>query len=389
MFNKMEVFKMKMTKFASKCAAVLCAMAVMVPAAAVAVPGTSVFSSNAIVASAAVTDFQYQGNFLTGDLFCKAGESFTMTVTLGAEDEKYGLDGFTYEWYYAPANSDNWTQLSYTTKSITLKMSTAFNGAHIKAVKVNKTTGEKKELPVRTVSCTEITASLGVPTYDGDNWLKVPVYVKGALKNQISSLGCSLVVNPNVFDDCEFEFDCDTGDVDQSFSAYPDPDEAGVYNHITYTVMKPNTVNSYGLYGYFYVHAKDMSKVNGQTLKLRARGDSSVTGEGIDGNIIYGVNFKNTTVDTSLKALYPSVQTQVKDHKIGFKWNAIDGAEKYGIAVFQANKWVVKKQVDGNVTSWTSPQVGNGTYKMAVCAKVNGEWVKDNINQHTFNVTVK
>ena len=86
--------------------------------------------------------------------------------------------------------------------------------------------------------------------------------------------------------------------------------------------------------------------------------------------------------------LYPVVKTQVKDHKIGFKWDAVEGAEKYGIGVYQANKWVVKKQVDASVHTWTSPKVANGTYRMVVLAKVNGEWVKADVFKHAFYVTV-
>ena len=86
--------------------------------------------------------------------------------------------------------------------------------------------------------------------------------------------------------------------------------------------------------------------------------------------------------------LYPVVKTQVKNHKIGFKWNAVEGAEKYGIGVYQANKWVVKKQVDASVHTWTSPQVANGTYRLVVLAKVNGDWVKADVFKHAFYVTV-
>ena len=92
---------------------------------------------------------------------------------------------------------------------------------------------------------------------------------------------------------------------------------------------------------------------------------------------------------TPSPSLYPVVQTQVKNHKIGFKWNKIQGAEKYGIGVYQANKWVVKKQVDGSVTTWTSPQVANGTYRLVVLAKVNGQWVSADVFKHAFYVTVK
>jgi len=86
---------------------------------------------------------------------------------------------------------------------------------------------------------------------------------------------------------------------------------------------------------------------------------------------------------------YPAVQTQVKDNKIGFKWTDVPGAEKYAIAVYQANKWVVAKQFDGSVHTWTSPQVANSTYKLAVVAKVNGQWVTAQAEQHSFKVTVK
>ena len=86
--------------------------------------------------------------------------------------------------------------------------------------------------------------------------------------------------------------------------------------------------------------------------------------------------------------LYPSVQTQVKNGKIGFKWTKVPGAEKYGIGVYQANKWKVVKQVDSSVTTWTSPQVGRGTYRLVVLAKVNGQWVNADVFKKSFYVTV-
>ena len=63
--------------------------------------------------------------------------------------------------------------------------------------------------------------------------------------------------------------------------------------------------------------------------------------------------------------------------------------EKYGVGVYQANKWVVKKQVDASVTTWTSPQVSNGTYRLVVLAKVNGQWVNADVFKKSFYVTVK
>ena len=94
-----------------------------------------------------------------------------------------------------------------------------------------------------------------------------------------------------------------------------------------------------------------------------------------------------TPADTAV-SLYPVVQTQVKDSKIGFKWNKIPGAEKYGIGVYQANKWVVKKQLDGSITTWTSPQVRSGRYRLVVLAKVGGQWINADVFKKSFYVTV-
>ncbi|WP_295157349.1 fibronectin type III domain-containing protein [uncultured Ruminococcus sp.] len=96
----------------------------------------------------------------------------------------------------------------------------------------------------------------------------------------------------------------------------------------------------------------------------------------------------NVTPNDAAPDLYPVVKTQVKGNKIGFKWTKIPDAEKYGIAIYQANKWVVMKQMDGSVTTWTSPQVRNGTYRMVVLAKVKGQWVNADVFKKSFYVTV-
>ena len=87
-------------------------------------------------------------------------------------------------------------------------------------------------------------------------------------------------------------------------------------------------------------------------------------------------------------SLYPEVETQVKDGRIGFKWNKIPGVEKYGIGIYQTNKWKVVKQLDGSITTWTSPQVRSGKYRLVVLAKVNGQWVNADVFKKAFYVTV-
>ena len=93
--------------------------------------------------------------------------------------------------------------------------------------------------------------------------------------------------------------------------------------------------------------------------------------------------------NSELPAGFPKVETQVSGSKFKLDWTAVDGAEKYGIAVYQGGKWVVKATVNGDVTSFTSPEVAAGTYKMVVCAKVNGKWDTRALNSRAFGVTIE
>ncbi len=77
-------------------------------------------------------------------------------------------------------------------------------------------------------------------------------------------------------------------------------------------------------------------------------------------------------------------------HQFRITWSAVKGATKYGIAVYQGGKWKVQKQVESNVTSFTSPKLKAGqTYKLVVCAKVNGDWDKSSLSKRAVTVTIK
>ena len=93
--------------------------------------------------------------------------------------------------------------------------------------------------------------------------------------------------------------------------------------------------------------------------------------------------------NSELPDSFPKVETQVSGSKFKLDWTAVDGAEKYGIAVYQGGKWSVKVTVNGDVTSFTSPEVAAGTYKMVVCAKVNGKWDTRALNSRAFGVTIE
>ena len=86
---------------------------------------------------------------------------------------------------------------------------------------------------------------------------------------------------------------------------------------------------------------------------------------------------------------YPVVTAEVSGKQFRLKWKPADAAEKYAIAVFQSGKWVVKVQLNSDVTSYTSPKLNNGTYKLVVCAKVNGKWDTSDLNKRAVTVTIK
>ena len=99
-------------------------------------------------------------------------------------------------------------------------------------------------------------------------------------------------------------------------------------------------------------------------------------------------NAITVTPKDTVTNLYPKFQTKVINGKIGYKWEAVPGAEKYAVAVCLANKWQIAKLLDSNVRTWTSPKVQSGSYKTVVVAKVNGKWVTAQALAHAVTVSV-
>lgn len=115
--------------------------------------------------------------------------------------------------------------------------------------------------------------------------------------------------------------------------------------------------------------------------------------------------FKAITINAneSVASKYPRVTDVVynyevedivnknKYHQFKVYWDAVDGAEKYGVAVFIANKWKIFTQdIPANITKFTSPKLEAGkTYKLVVCAKVDGKWDIDDLESRAFSVSVE
>ncbi|WP_024859080.1 CHAP domain-containing protein [Ruminococcus albus] len=94
-------------------------------------------------------------------------------------------------------------------------------------------------------------------------------------------------------------------------------------------------------------------------------------------------------VQAPAKKKYPVVTTEVQGRQFRLKWTPVDGAEKYGIAVFLAGKWKVHAYMPGNSNTYTSRKIPSGTYKVVLCARVNGEWDTSNINKRAFEIVIK
>ncbi len=92
------------------------------------------------------------------------------------------------------------------------------------------------------------------------------------------------------------------------------------------------------------------------------------------------VNGKTSSDSTSDTAGYPivtNIEYNTEYHQIRFTWNPVQGAENYGIAVYLAGKWRIQTQsIPSYTTSYTTPKnlTPGMTYKVAIAAKVNGEW---------------
>lgn len=91
------------------------------------------------------------------------------------------------------------------------------------------------------------------------------------------------------------------------------------------------------------------------------------------------------TYPTNIKTTYSE-----QYHQVRFTWDKVEGADRYGIAVYLAGKWRVQAQ---NITanSYTTPKnlTPGNSYRVAIAARVNGKWDTANAIKHSGTVTIK
>ena len=99
----------------------------------------------------------------------------------------------------------------------------------------------------------------------------------------------------------------------------------------------------------------------------------------------YGAVLPNAVISNTIKVEYSE-----KYHQVRFTWDKVEGADRYGIAVYLAGKWRVQAQ---NITDtvYTTPKnlTPGRTYKVAIAARVNGKWDTANAIKHSGTVTIR
>ncbi len=107
---------------------------------------------------------------------------------------------------------------------------------------------------------------------------------------------------------------------------------------------------------------------------------------------IWRTDFSNAAVVSPLEeavVTYPEVTAEVSGNQIKLDWTEVEGAEKYGIAVLISGKWKVQAYTEAGVTTFTTPKIAKGTYKIVVCAKVNGSWNIAQLNSRAVEAVIK
>jgi hypothetical protein len=117
---------------------------------------------------------------------------------------------------------------------------------------------------------------------------------------------------------------------------------------------------------------------------------------GSDKNAVIENNGENTYIRFVPDTETPTYPTNIKVeyskeyHQVKFTWDEVEGADRYGIAVYLAGKWRIKDQYITDAVFTTPKNLAPGkTYKVAIAAKVYGEWDIKNAIKNAGTVTIK
>ncbi|ADU21435.1 fibronectin type III domain-containing protein [Ruminococcus albus] len=99
-------------------------------------------------------------------------------------------------------------------------------------------------------------------------------------------------------------------------------------------------------------------------------------------------DFSNA-IGVTPKSDFPVADVEVSGKRFKLSWSTVEGADRYGIGIYKDGEWELLAREDGDVNSVISPEFEDGTYRIAVFARVNGEWDMRNIDSRAFDVTIE
>ena len=145
--------------------------------------------------------------------------------------------------------------------------------------------------------------------------------------------------------------------------------------------------------GNYKVYIKIANRKDGEgeyTIRFSNAG-SNIYDTVLKANFVGSFKFNAPLEDDTLT--YPTnIKTTYSEqyHQVRFTWDKVEGADRYGIAVYLAGKWRVQAQ---NITanSYTTPKnlTPGNSYRVAIAARVNGKWDTANAIKHSGTVTIK
>jgi len=390
---------MEFKKVVSKGAAVVAAMAMMMPVVGVVSPAVS-NADNAIVASAAQ---EWNVRSITEDQYVKSGASFTFKVEC-----REWVTNASYEWQictYGKGMADSaWQKVGSDKDTFTGSMSTSYNGAHIRCKVTNKDNGVVDYSPVRTIWSVAAAAKLGTATKQSNGSYKIPVTLSGLQDNSIGIFYPEFDIDSSKVDNVSFEFDSNFSEGDNIGMGFYqqnkpiDSDNDGKTDKVEKvpgqyllqfaTMFTPGKVGSNKTIGYLYVTPK--SGVTTLKVDMKEYNSAALYGDSYEGNLVYGMTYSGTTIGGSSSTDGPVCKAEVQGKQFRLKWTAVNGATAYAVALYQNGAWRCKAQVSGSTLQYTSPKgVKSGKYQISIVPKVNGEWVTSGIKGRSITVTIK
>ncbi|SFC51939.1 RICIN domain-containing protein [Ruminococcus albus] len=150
--------------------------------------------------------------------------------------------------------------------------------------------------------------------------------------------------------------------------------------------------NSDGSYSILTKISNDASALDvSKKSKDPAANNQQYTYKGSDNQKWY-VELAQQTDKTSVYPEITAIEHNEQYHQIRFTWKPVDGASNYGIAVYLAGKWRVQAQnISSSTLSYTTPKnlTPGKSYKVAIAAKVNGQWTVTEAIEHAVTISVR